>query len=294
MNQPIMVAGIGEVLWDVLEDKEELGGAPINFAYHINALGGQGIPVSTVGDDKRGHQALAQLTARGLTTEYISITESFETGYVQVTVDDNGIPSYTFPFNIAWDHLLLNEHLLSLIPSFQGVCFGTLAQRSEQSRRAIYSFIDGLPPNVLKIYDLNLRQNFYNQEIIETSLSKAHILKLSDEELQVIQDMLGLPDEEHPAITRLMKNFDLRLVVVTRGGNGSLLVSPTEQSEHPGFPSQVEDTIGAGDSFTAATTLGFLLGHDLGTINEYANRLAAYVCTKKGAMPPIPDEFKLV
>lgn len=294
MNQPIMVAGIGEVLWDVLEDKEELGGAPINFAYHINALGGHGIPISTVGDDQRGRQALAQLAAGGLTTEYISIAESFETGYVQVTVDDKGIPSYHFPFNIAWDHLVLNDQLLSLIPSFHGVCFGTLAQRSEPSRRAIHSFIDGLAPNVLRVYDLNLRQNFYNREMIEISLAKAHILKLSDEELRVIQDMFGLPDEALSAITRLIKNYDLRLVVVTRGEKGSLLVSPAEQSEHPGFPSQVVDTIGAGDSFTAATTLGFLLGHDLDTINEYANRLAAYVCTKKGAMPPIPDGFKLV
>jgi fructokinase len=294
MNRPIMVAGIGEILWDVLEDKKELGGAPINSAYHIKALGGHGIPVSTVGDDERGQQALAELTARGLPTECISVTESFETGYVQVTLDQNGVPSYNFPPDTAWDHLFLNKQLLSLTKSFHGVCFGTLAQRSEQSRKAIYSFLDDLPPNALRIYDLNLRQHFYSRQVIETSLSRAHILKLSDEELRVIASMFSLEGSDEAILKELIVRHRLELAVLTRGPDGCLLLSHDERVNLPGIPTAVVDTIGAGDAFTAATALGKLLGRSLADIADHANRLAAYVCTRQGAMPPIPSELKLL
>jgi fructokinase len=294
MHRPITVAGIGEILWDVLDDNEELGGAPINFAYHINALGGHGIPVSTVGDDERGQRALVELANRGLTIETISKTNLFETGYVQVTLDNNGVPSYNFTSDKAWDHLLLNKQLLNMTNSFQGACFGTLAQRSEQSRKAIYSFIDSLPPNALRIYDLNLRQHFYSREVIETSLAKANLLKLSAEELQVIASMFSLDGSDEAMLKELILRHRLDLAVLTRGPEGCLLLSHDEIVDLPGIPASIADTIGAGDAFTAATALGKLLGRPLAAIADHANQLAAYVCTRQGAMPPIPSELILL
>ena len=294
MDQPITVAGIGEILWDVLEDNEKLGGAPINFAYHINALGGRGIPISTVGEDERGRRALAELARHGLSTETISKTPLFETGYVQVTMDKNGVPSYEFASDTAWDHLILDQQLLARTDSFLGVCFGTLAQRSEHSRKAIYSFIDALPPTALRICDLNLRRPFYSREIIEACLAKANILKLSEEELQVIAAMFSLEGSDEAILRELITRQLLDMAILTRGPAGCLLLSSDECVKLPGIPCSVVDTIGAGDAFTAATTLGRLLGRPLAAVAEHANRLAAYVCTCQGAMPPIPDELKLL
>jgi fructokinase len=178
--------------------------------------------------------------------------------------------------------------------SIQGVCFGTLAQRSEQSRKAIYSFIDGLPPNALRICDLNLRQHFYNREVIETSLTKANILKLSDEELQVIASIFSLDGSDEAKLKELIHRYCLDLTVLTRGPEGCLLLSHDESVNLPGIPSSIADTIGAGDAFTAAAALGKLLGRPLAAIADHANQLAAYVCTCQGAMPPIPSELKLL
>lgn len=289
----LIIAGLGELLWDVLDDIEKLGGAPINFAFHINSLGAKGIPISAVGNDVRGRRALHELASHRICTDGIRLDSIHPTGYVNVTVDADGVARYSFADNVAWDHLRLNETAFSILRDIKAICFGTLAQRASITRESIHHCLDQLSDSVLKVCDLNLRQHYYDRKVIETSIEKCNAIKLSDEELQVIQKMLGLPDEEHAAVSSLIATYDLRLAVITRGENGSLLVTPSEISEHPGFPSKVVDTIGAGDSFTAATTLGFLLGHDLNTINEHANRLAAYVCTKKGAMPPIPAEFKL-
>ena len=294
MDRPITVAGIGEILWDVLEDNEKLGGAPVNFAYHINALGGHGIPISAVGEDERGRRALAELARHGLPTATISRTPSFGTGYVRVTMDKNGVPAYDFASDKAWDHLMLDENLLAVADSLHGVCFGTLAQRSEQSRKAIYSFIEALPTTALRICDLNLRRPYYNREIIEASLARADMLKLSDEELQVIAAMFSLGGSDEAALREIMARHSLDIAVLTRGPAGCLLLSCDECVALPGIACSVVDTIGAGDAFTAATTLGRLLGRPLAAIAEHANRLAAYVCTCQGAMPPIPDELKLL
>lgn len=290
----LMIAGIGELLWDVLGNVEKLGGAPVNFAFHISSLGAEGIPISTVGDDDRGQRALDKLANHGISTDSVSLNSNHPTGYVNANVDADGVAHYFFPDEVAWDHLWFNDVAISLLNKLKAVCFGTLGQRTSVSRSAIHHFLDQLSDTVLKVYDLNLRQHYYDRKIIETSFEQSNVIKLSDEELQIIQKMWSLPNEEYAAVSSLVTAYDLQLGVITRGENGSLLVTPSEISEHPGFPSPVVDTIGAGDSFTAATTLGFLLGHDIDTINEHANRLAAYVCTQKGAMPPIPAEFRLI
>jgi fructokinase len=290
----IRIAGLGEVLWDVLPDGEEIGGAPMNFAYHVNALGARGLPVSTVGDDERGRKALAELGRRGLDVAAISVDPARPTGYVPAQVDARGVARYVFPDDVAWDNLTLNEAALSQAAHLDAVCFGTLAQRSPASRKAIQRFMDAMPEAALKVFDVNLRQTFYSKEIIEASLKRANVLKLSDEELPVLREMFSLEGDEAHVLHALLRRNCLKLAALTRGSGGALLVALDEISEHPGVSAKVADTIGAGDAFTAATVVGLLLDKDLAEINERANALAAYVCSRAGAMPPIPKELKMM
>ncbi|WP_034641181.1 PfkB family carbohydrate kinase [Desulfovibrio inopinatus] len=285
--------GLGEVLWDVLADHEEIGGAPINFAYHANALGAKGIPVSTIGNDARGRRALDELQKRHLATAAIAVDPDHPTGYVPATVDEHGVATYVFPDDVAWDHLRLNDQALTIAEQADVVCFGILAQRSAASRQAIHQFLD-IAHHATVFFDINLRQHFYTQEHIETSLKRAHVLKLNDAEFPVLRAMFDLPENEHEGLTNLVKRFDLKLAALTRGAHGSLLVAPSDSNEHPGVATDVVDTIGAGDSFTASLALGLLLGHDLATINDHANRLAAFVCRSHGAMPTVPSSWKLL
>lgn len=285
MNAPVIV-GIGEILFDILEESEELGGAPANFAYHVNKLGAKGYAISTVGNDPRGEQALEQLRLRNLSTDCITVIDGVQTGYVRATLDSEGVASYTFPDDIAWDHLTLNERALSIAGQVAGVCFGSLAQRSPRSRQEIYRFLDLTPGDALKVFDLNLRQTFYTPDIILQSLGYADILKLNDEELPVLAALLGIKGSDREILTVLMQRFDLRLAALTRGGQGSLLVSPQGYSDHPGVKTaKVIDTIGAGDAFTAAIVIYLLNGDTLDILNDKANRVAALVCAEKGAMP---------
>ncbi|MEJ2058572.1 MAG: carbohydrate kinase, partial [Desulfofustis sp.] len=260
--------GIGEVLWDIVGEHETLGGAPVNFAYHAGQLGAESWPVSAVGADERGRRAIGSLQSHDVATDHIIEVEGAPPGYVRATVDGDGVASYTFPDDVAWDHLQIVQKTLDLAARLDAVCFGSLAQRSARSREAIHRFLDALPPAALKIFDLNIRQDFYSQKIIRDSLIKADVLKLNDEELTLmagLEDLGGSPEEQ---ARQLMGRFDLSLVVLTRGGNGSLLISPDELSEHPGFKTDVVDTIGAGDSFTAVTAMGLLRGYSLQQINE--------------------------
>lgn len=289
----LMVAGVGEILWDVLGDVEKLGGAPVNFVYHANCLGATGIPVTTIGNDERGQRALDVLIHHGICTDAISLDTDHPTGYVTADVDDLGVAHYAFPDEIAWDYLHLNAFARLIARNLTAVCFGTLAQRSPTAKRSIRQFINQMPARAVKVFDLNLRQNFYDRELIEASLKTCNVLKLNDVELQVITRMFGISCEAREALSALVKIFSLQLSVVTRGAKGSLMMSPTEFVEHPGYSTKVKDTIGAGDAFTAATTLGLLLDHDLAAISEHANRLATHVCSQEGAMPPIPPELKL-
>ncbi len=287
------VVGIGELLWDVLDNSEKLGGAPINFAYHAKALGARAAIVSTVGDDRRGKKALLELSDKGLSTSAITTIKDAVTGYVRARLDDKGVASYEFPENTAWDNLQLNDAAKKLAPGLDAVCFGSLAQRSEVSRRKIREFLHQLPPSALKVFDLNLRQNFYQKSIIEESLQLADILKLNDDELEIISGLFELSGGTRARLDRLISLFHLDLIALTRGERGSLLIGPDKFSEHPGFRTKIVDTIGAGDSFTAVVTLGLLSGVELDSINNHANLAAAYVCSCQGAMPPMPADLRL-
>ncbi len=283
------IAGIGELLWDVMGDIEEIGGAPINFAYHVTALGARGIAISTIGQDKRGKRAIAELHKRGLEVEAISYSDMHITGYVAATLDGKGVATYNFPDDVAWDHLDINSFAQKIQSQLDAVCFGSLAQRSHSSRRAIHLFLDDLSDHTLKVFDVNLRQNFYSIEIIESSLQYADILKLNDEELPILAKLLHIEGPKNQRLSVLINRYNLKMAILSRGANGSILQTSEDFSEHPGITTPIVDTIGAGDSFTAAVTIGYLQQLDLNDINEKANRLAAYVCSQQGAMPPIPD-----
>ena len=286
------IAGIGELLWDVLPEAEVIGGAPVNFAYHVTALGARGVPISTIGRDPRGEKALAELQARGVDIAAISISDEYVTGYVTATLDEEGKATYTFPDEVAWDHLVVNEYAANLRSALDAVCFGSLAQRSEHSRRTIHGFLDSLRRETVKIFDINLRQNFYSRQVIESSLQRTDILKLNEEELPVLARLLELKGPSDKWLAALIKLYHLKMAILSRGDSGSLLMTPEDSSEHSGIVTHLEDTIGAGDAFTAVVAIGYLRGMALDDINEQANRIAAYVCSQQGGMPHVPEFLK--
>jgi fructokinase len=286
------IAGIGELLWDVLPDGEVIGGAPVNFAYHVTALGAKGVPISTIGRDPRGEKALAELQQRGVDISAISISEDFPTGYVTATIDEEGKAGYSFPDEVAWDHLLVNAYAEKLRDTLDAICFGSLAQRSEHSRRAIHGFLDTLRPETVKVFDVNLRQDFYSGKVIDASLKRTDILKMNEEELPILAGLLELKGPGEKWLSALVKRYHLRMAILSRGDKGSLLLTPESSSDHLGIVTHIEDTIGAGDSFTAAVTIGYLRGLPLNEINEQANRIAAYVCSQRGGMPHMPAILK--
>ncbi|WP_035272765.1 carbohydrate kinase family protein [Desulfogranum japonicum] len=288
-NTPPVIAGIGEILWDIVEDSEELGGAPVNFAYHAGALGAEAYAISSIGDDERGTATLKELAKRGMSTAHISILPGAVTGYVKAEVDVQGIATYTFPDNVAWDTLSVSRETMTFGQQLDAVCFGSLAQRAEKSRETILDFLQNRAPDALKVFDVNIRQQFYTKEIIRTSLECADVLKLNDEEIVLLAEMENLSGPNEEQLKALVNRYQLNLAVLTCGDKGSILVTANEVSRHPGYASQVVTTIGAGDSFTATTVLGLLGGHSLDSINEHANRVAAYVCSQQGAMPPLPE-----
>ena len=206
-------------------------------------------------------------------------------------MDEDGVASYQFPDDVAWDRLALDKKTLAFAREVAAVCFGTLGQRSAPSRQAIADFLQATTPAAVKILDINLRQHFYDKQTVQDSLHIADVLKLNDDELLVLKELEGMPGDEIGVLKRLVEKYALQLAILTRGGKGSLLISPEEIDEHPGYPAEVVDTIGAGDSFTAAVALGLLHGASLPVINDHANRVAAFVCSRKGAMPALPADL---
>jgi len=279
------VAGIGELLWDVLPDAELLGGAPINFTYHVNALGARGIAISTIGRDERGEKALDHLHKNGIDTAAISITDDYPTGYVKADLDARGVATYHFPNDVAWDHLQINKYAEKLQKNLDAICFGSLALRSTSSRLPIFLYLDTLEDHCLRVFDINLRQEFYSADIILASLERSDIFKLNDEELEVLAGMLALPGSLETQLEALVERYQLAMIILTRGVHGSILMNASEISVHQGIKTSIVDTIGAGDSFTAMATLGYLQGLSLDEINHQANMLAAFVCSRQGAMP---------
>ena len=280
--------GLGEVLWDILPSGKVLGGAPANFAYMTNVLGDEGIVASRVGDDELGREAFAVIQRQGLTTSYLQQDDQYPTGTAVVSIDAAGQPNFTIREQVAWDFLQWTTEWEELASRADVVCFGSLAQRSPTSALAIESFLRNAPANVLRIFDVNLRQLFYNKDVLRTSFQHAHIVKLNEQELLQISTLLNLGAGTAKALAkRLLEEYGLRLVCITLGDRGSILVSNDQTVEHTGFRVKVADAVGAGDAFTACMAHHYLRGHSLGEISESANRFASWVATQTGAMPPI-------
>ena len=286
------LVGIGELLWDLLPSGKQLGGAPANFAYHASALGADARVISRVGNDPAGHQILERLQKLGVPTDCIERDNAAPTGTVTVRIDPHGQPQFIIHENVAWDHISGEKEGRLAASTADAICFGSLAQRSEQSRRTIRSLVRSTPKAALRILDINLRQHYYSRELIDESLALAHVLKVSNAELPRVAEMFALTGDERAQMAQLAARCELQLVAYTRGQRGSLLYAKGHWAEHSGVPVPVADTIGAGDAFTAAMTLGLLSGWELGEINRRANEIAAYVCSCAGATPPLPQHLR--
>lgn len=288
------VACLGEVLWDVFPDGAHFGGAPANFACCAAELGGSTISVSVVsgvGRDDFGKRAIDLLRARGVDTSLVRQVDK-PTGKVLVKLDSEGHASYQIAEDTAWDAIAWSDELRESAIGCDAVCFGTLAQRNEVSRQTIQAFLQATRSDCLRILDVNLRSPFWNDEVVLQSLELANVVKLNDTELTVIAQMFGWKAESDELMEKLLQEFSLQLIAVTRGANGSVVVSADgERSDLAGRPSTLVDTVGAGDAFGAALTIGILRGLPLGVINAWASRVAEFVCTQAGAAPQLPPEL---
>lgn len=284
------IVGLGEVLWDVLPEGKQLGGAPANFAYHVSQFGHDALAISAVGNDALGDETLEALNARHL--QHLMPRVDYPTGTVQVTLDDDGIPTYVIREGVAWDNIPFTAELEDVAQNTRAVCFGSLAQRSPVSRATIQAFLNAMPKDSLKIFDINLRQNFYNKEIIREALTACNILKINDEELVLIGRLFEQPglDIENKCWLLLGK-YNLDMLVLTCGVNGSYVFTPGSVSFQETPTVEVADTVGAGDSFTGTFVSGLLAGKSIEETHRLAVDVSAYVCTCKGAMPKLPQEL---
>jgi fructokinase len=291
LSRPFRILGVGELLWDLLPAGPQLGGAPANFALHARALGADAALVSRVGRDERGCAALLRLAAAGLPTGLIQRDASAPTGTVGVTLGDDGQPAYTIHEGVAWDRLEATPEALAAVAAADAVCFGTLAQRDPRARAAVQRLVSAAPTGALRIFDLNLRQHFHAPAVIEASLRLANVLKVNDAEWPVLAAQFGLAGDLRAQVAALAGCFGLRVVALTRGAAGSLLLADGVWAEDPGMPVKVVDTIGAGDAFTAAMTLALLAGWPATKVNAMAGELARFVCGHAGATPVLPPGF---
>ena len=286
------IVGLGEALWDVLPEGKKLGGAPANFAYHAGQFLGpeNTIAISALGEDKLAEETIESLKEHGLT--HLMPRVPYPTGTVQVTLDEEGIPTYDIKENVAWDNIPLDSEIQAIARQCRAVCFGSLAQRNVISRETIHKFLDLTPKDCLKIFDINLRQQFYTKEVIQESIRRCNILKINDEELVIIGRMFGYPglDMENKCWLILGK-YNLDMLVLTCGTNGSYVFTPGQMSFQETPKVQVADTVGAGDSFTGSFVGSILNGKSVAEAHRLAVEVSAYVCTQNGAMPTLPKEL---
>ena len=289
----LLVVGMGEALWDMLPEGRKLGGAPANFAYHVSQFGLDTRVVSAVGDDELGNEILANFAEKQLECQIEKV--AYSTGTVQVTLDEKGVPCYEIKEGVAWDNIPYTPALENLAKQTHAVCFGSLAQRNAVSRETINRFIDQMPEdeNVLKIFDINLRQHFYSKELIEASLKKSNVLKINDEELVVVGEMFGFADIDfQDKCWILLAKYNLKMLILTCGTEGSYVFTPGEVSFLETPQVQVADTVGAGDSFTGAFVAAILSGKTVKDAHRLAVDVSAFVCTQNGAMPELAEELK--
>lgn len=287
-----LVIGMGEVLWDVLPEGKKLGGAPCNFAYHVGQFGLDSCAVSAIGDDPLGAEIISQLDDKKV--NYLIDTVPYPTGTVQVELDQDGVPQYDIKENVAWDNIPFTENLKDLAKNTRAFCFGSLAQRNVVSRNTINEFLDAMPmeEDTLVVFDVNLRQGFYTKDILCHSMEKCNILKINDEELVTVSRMFGYPGIDlQDKCWILLGKYNLKMLILTCGINGSYVFTPGNVSFLPTPKVEVEDTVGAGDSFTAAFIASILKGKSVQEAHHKAVETSAFVCTQKGAMPVLPKSI---
>ena len=283
---PYTIVGLGEIVWDLLPGGPQLGGAPANFAYYANLLGDHSIVASRVGTDPRGPHALRRLEQSGLTTRYTQVDEAHPTGTVLVQVDERGQPDFTITKGVAWDFLEWTPQWQGLASRADAVCFGSMAQRSAVSRETIRRFLRATREDALRVFDVNLRHPFYSEEVIDESLRLSDVVKLNHEEVREIAEMLGLGGGNDAERARaLLRAYSPEMVCVTRGAEGSVIVTEGEVVEQAGVRIRIGDAVGAGDAFTAAMTHHYLRGGSLERISQAANQLGAWVASQVGATP---------
>ena len=285
------IVGLGEALWDVLPEGKKLGGAPANFAYHAAQFGLDTMAISALGEDALAEETIEALKEHNL--NYLMPRVPYPTGTVQVTLTGNGIPIYDIKEDVAWDNIPFTAEMEEIAKNARAVCFGSLAQRNVVSRENIQRFLDATPDDCVKIFDINLRQNFYTKEIIQESMRRCNILKINDEELVLIGRMFGYPglDIENKCWLILGK-YDLDMLVLTCGTNGSYVFTPGQMSFQETPKVEVADTVGAGDSFTGSFCAAILSGMPVTDAHRRAVEVSAYVCTQNGAMPELPARLK--
>ena len=283
---------MGEALWDVLPEGKKIGGAPANFAYHVSQFGLPSCVVSAIGDDALGEEIIENFNAKEL--NQLIATVPYPTGTVQVEIDQAGIPQYDIKENVAWDNIPFTPELEELAKQTRAVCFGSLAQRNVVSRETINKFLDVMPKEEgsLVVFDVNLRQGFYNKDILCNSMERCNILKINDEELVTVSRMFGYPGIDlQDKCWILLGKYNLKMLILTCGINGSYVFTPGNVSFQPTPKVEVADTVGAGDSFTAAFIASILKGKSVTEAHSCAVRTSAFVCTQQGAMPVLPKEL---
>jgi fructokinase len=286
------VIGVGEVLWDLMPDGKQLGGAPANFAYHARSLGANASVITRVGEDPLGREILQRFKEMGIADDAVQIDAIKPTGTVAVMVENGGVPQFSIRENVAWDRLAPTAAARRSVHEANAICFGSLAQRNSISRAVIQQLMAEAPDGALRIFDINLRQQYYSREVIEQSLRLANVLKLNDTEMSVLADMFELGTGPREQIQRLSRLFELQLVALTRGPQSSLLYQDARWSEQISESVKVADTVGAGDAFTATLTMGLLSKMDLEEVHGIAAQVAGFVCSHAGATPTLPRHFR--
>ena len=280
------IIGLGELLWDLFPEKKQLGGAPANFAYMTSLLGDDAKIASRIGRDALGAETIQALKSLRLDTSHLQEDELYPTGKVIVSLDADGQPKYEIIERVAWDFLQVTDGWSHLARQADAACFGSLAQRSAVSRGTILDFLHHLRPGALRVFDVNLRQQFFTREILDQSARSSDIIKCNQEELLIVANLLGSPGEDLQASAQwLLQTYHLKLLCVTRGEHGSVLFSPSGTHSHPGYQAKVIDTVGAGDAFTAGLVHHYLRGSSLTKMNEAANHMGAWVASQSGATP---------
>lgn len=282
-----IVVGLGEILWDVFPERKVLGGAPANFAYHVSQFGFNGYAVSAIGGDLLGKEILANLQQKGL--NYLIETTDFPTGTVQVSLNKAGVPQYEILENVAWDNIPFTARTENLAKNTRTACFGSLAQRSAVSRATIRQYLENMPKDSLKIFDINLRQQFYTKELIHESLELANMMKINDDEILIVADLYGWSGEEQDICKHLLDEYKLDMLILTKGTQGSFVFTPRQTSFQSTPKVHVADTVGAGDSFTAAFVAAYMHGERIEDAHQLAVEVSAYVCQQHGAMPKLAD-----